>query len=179
VLKASTDLSNQFTSSEDYTPLQGILPPETVLLTELQDFIISGMEVRGTLANHFFNATKLQDLILADTLFEGTIPADLANQNPDLRTLILSNNNFNGTLPMTLGSLTNLTDLQVNGNKLSGPLADAVFSPLTRLRKYNWNERSCYSYSASHTFFPSQKTWSCRRTISLAVYQIACFPLDH
>lgn len=132
----SVDPGQDYVSSEDYTPLVGELPKETALLTELVDFIIYGMEVKGTITNKFANATGLQDLVLSNTTLEGNLPDELPMQNPNLRKLILSDNSFNGTIPTSFGTLKKLVDFQLDGNKLSGSIADDAFASLDSLSKF-------------------------------------------
>ena len=131
----SVDPGQDYVSSEDYTPLVGELPKETALLTELVDFIIYGMEVKGTITNKFSNATGLQDLVLSNTTLTGNLPDELPMQNPNLRKLILSDNFFNGTIPTSFGTLKKLVDFQLDGNKLSGSIADDAFASLDSLSK--------------------------------------------
>jgi len=131
------DPGQDYVGAEDYTPLKGMLPKETVLLTELVDFIIYGMEVKGTLSGHFANATKLEDLVFSNTTLTGTLPEELPAQNPNLKKLILSDNELNGTIPTSFGSLKYLTDLQLDGNKLLGSIADNAFASLNNLSKMN------------------------------------------
>jgi len=127
-----------------YTRLQGLLPPETVLFTELNEFNILNMGVGGNLTNHFSNASLLQTLVLGNTNFDGTIPLNLARQNPNLRKLVLSKNRFHGTLPTSLATLQYLTDLQLDQNMLSGHIADNAFSSLNNLgKKYRCTMKEC------------------------------------
>lgn len=109
--------------------LQGSLPPEMALLTELQTVHISGNPgLIGTIPSEIRSWEDfLFTLILSRNSLSGTIPATIG-QLRHVRTLWLNDNKFSGQLPSQLALLSQLTSLQIQNNQLTGTIPDAVAS---------------------------------------------------
>ena len=71
------------------------------------------------------NLTNLDELILSDNEFSGSVPSWLGNLT-NLYRLHLHNNQLSGALPPSLRNLANLEDLWLHGTQLCAP-TDAAF----------------------------------------------------
>ena len=68
----------------------------------------------------------LQQLLLDDNLFEGSIPKSFENLK-GVSTLNLSMNKLSGTIPEGIGSILDLQKLYLAHNKLSAVFSSASF----------------------------------------------------
>ena len=103
--------------------------PDLSALTNLEDLYLQDNQLRGTIPNlnTFFN---MQYLDLSQNLLEGAIP-DL-NSLGVLKGLYLHQNQLTEKIPPSLSYLTNLRELFLWGNQLSGPIPN--LSRLTSLQ---------------------------------------------
>ncbi|GKY99407.1 hypothetical protein MPSEU_000895400 [Mayamaea pseudoterrestris] len=131
VFRAGTD--SEF--SENDLMLDGELPREITLLTQLSAFIADGFQISGSITDTFSNSSKLQTLILSNNNISGEIPNSFAINNPELQTIIFSNNQMTGTLPSTIGQLARLVFLQLNGNAFGGTINANIFAMTTSLQR--------------------------------------------
>ncbi len=105
--------------------LNGYIPPEIGLLTEMIDLNLSVNHLTGHLPEEIGNLTKLTDLYLLSNNLEGKIPASIGNL-VNLQYLRLSSNQLSDTIPSQLGNLTNLISLELDNNNLSGQIPEAL-----------------------------------------------------
>jgi Leucine-rich repeat (LRR) protein len=124
------------TSGFENTLLNGALPYETNLLTELVSFIVDGVMLHGKLDGVFSKLTKLETLALPNNQLIGTIPQGLPLENINLKFLILSANGLTGTVPISIGSLSSLEGLQLDNNTFSGPVHEEIFHFTSKLGKF-------------------------------------------
>ena len=119
--------------------LIGTLPDELALLTNLSYlFVTDSKGLVGPLPNGLFAADSfqlLQDLVIVGCNITGTIPTTLGNM-PTLELIDLSDNDLTGTLPTELGQIVGLRVLEVNGNKLTGTIPSEL-GMLTKLTLLN------------------------------------------
>jgi len=140
--------------------LNGDIPTELILLSDLKYFRVNGNSLKGTIPSKIFaQATnleqfhahwnslsgvipsnlsglpKLQSLRVNKNKLVGTIPWQLSQLAEKLDTLDLSSNNLSGTIPFMLGDLSTLSDLNLSNNNLSGtiPVEFSNLSSLTNL----------------------------------------------
>eukprot|EP01034_Spumella_vulgaris_P046299 gene46299-57741_t len=81
----------------------------------------------------FGSMTKLNLLQLARNFFTGTIPSILSNAST-LGYLDLSVNYLTGTIPQSFGTLTNLSYIALFSNILTGQIKNSMMVELTQLR---------------------------------------------
>lgn len=98
--------------------LRGTLVPETVYLTELNTFVAYSMQLQGSIAGHFSNASNLASLVISNNAMTGSIPENIGTENSALTTLMLSGNKLTGTIPSSISTLTTLTDLELADNQV-------------------------------------------------------------
>jgi Leucine-rich repeat (LRR) protein len=77
-------------------------------------------QLNGALPNEI-GLPRLQELLLYNNQFMGTLPEGLYNST-NLLFLRLDMNNFDGTISNSVGALSNLIDLRVNNNTLTGTI---------------------------------------------------------
>ena len=125
--------------------LNGHIPPEIGLLTELTVLNLEFNQLGGSIPPELGTLRRLNSLALDNNLFDGPIPPELGDllhlTSLDLRHnwlsgdfppelgnlsslvyLDLSDNVIGGSIPPQLGNLSNLVFASLGGNQLSGPL---------------------------------------------------------
>jgi Leucine-rich repeat (LRR) protein len=144
--------------------LEGVIPDEIGLLTELQRLDIKGV-INGPVPSSFFQLTKLKSIAIRGTgqtekalltpeignltqlesleltnFLKGPIPATIGNLTK-LATLNLSAGELTGEIPAEMFNHTNLEVLNLSNNQLTGTLA-ASLGQLTKLRYFSvWNNQ--------------------------------------
>ena len=130
--------------------LEGTIPWELKLLTDLRSIIFHGNSLSGTIPERITEMTKLThldigyngdlsgtipssigaltqltylDLFYSDLV--GTIPASIGALTR-LTYLHLDENDLTGSIPSSIGALTQLTDVDLSQNKLSGSIPDEM-----------------------------------------------------
>ncbi|KAJ0650964.1 putative leucine-rich repeat domain superfamily [Helianthus annuus] len=101
--------------------LSGDFPTGILYLQKLQ---VLDLQVNDNLTGYipeFHGNSELKQLIVAQTNFQGSIPASIGNLT-HLNVLVLRSNAFTGTLPASVSNLTQLTHLDLSFNKLTGNL---------------------------------------------------------
>nr|XP_027104671.1 receptor-like protein 53 [Coffea arabica] len=114
------------------TQVYGKLPDHIFSLAKLQQLILDGTQVTGSLPN--FNCTAsymLSYLDLADTNFSGELPNTFGCLK-FLNSMLLDGCQFTGRLPESIGNLSQLTTMSLTHNSFSGPLP-SVISNLVQL----------------------------------------------
>jgi hypothetical protein len=115
--------------------LDGELPYEVTLLTNLLEFVADGFQLRGAISDSFSKSPDLQTLIISNNNITGEFPVNFANENPGLQIISFEGNQMTGTIPSSIGRLSNLLFLQIRGNDFSGPIDGATFASTTSLQR--------------------------------------------
>ncbi|KAG0532755.1 hypothetical protein BDA96_04G134300 [Sorghum bicolor] len=105
--------------------MNGILPPEVGLLSNLSYLDLSSNQLTGTIPPKIGQCRVLSFLCMSDNLLTGPIPQELGNCF-ELSDLDLSRNNLSGTIPVTLAKLQELYNLNLSYNSLSGGTSFSV-----------------------------------------------------
>ncbi|KAM7519171.1 hypothetical protein LguiB_018133 [Lonicera macranthoides] len=96
----------------------GLIPPGITRF--LKNIDLSYNMLNGSIPLDFLTASNLQYVDLSNNELDGAIPE---NMSQSLIRLRLGSNSFNGRIPsLYLGNLQNLTYLELDGNKLTGPI---------------------------------------------------------
>ena len=101
--------------------LNGHLPPELGMLTELRRLELPGNRLQGYVPDAIGDLAALTHLDLRWNSLDGQIPMSLANLTR-LASLLLSANRLTGPIPPDLGGLVHLTRLDLSHNELSGEI---------------------------------------------------------
>jgi hypothetical protein len=80
----------------------------------------------GEIPSEIFKLQKLEDLLLQESSFSGTLSEDFALLNATLEDLWLNENDFSGAIPVAFNELTKLEQLLVQGNDLVGSISDEI-----------------------------------------------------
>jgi Leucine-rich repeat (LRR) protein len=97
--------------------LQGELPSELALLSNLNRIHIQANLLRGSIPEEIWQLTSLEDLTIFDNQFSGQFPKEI-RQLSRLTNLVLETL-FSGTTP-ALNELSNLRYLELNNNLIEG-----------------------------------------------------------
>lgn len=92
---------------ENNMEIEGRLPTEFALFTDLRVFSISGTNMRAKIPDEYRSMTKLEDLRIAGTQVGGSIPYSLTGLT-NLKHLDLSGSRFRQSLPDFIGEFPNL-----------------------------------------------------------------------
>ena len=110
-----------------YNNLQGVLPPEIGLLTDLEEIYLEGgpeKSISGSLPLEMANLVALKEIHLANNDITGSIPLEFRAWS-ELELLDVSNNELRGALPDDLLSgWSRLGELNLASNLLTGRLPD-------------------------------------------------------
>ncbi|GAY69165.1 hypothetical protein CUMW_269910, partial [Citrus unshiu] len=120
--------------------LQGEIPREFGNLTELELMSLSENELQGEIPLEIGNLQNLEELDLGqnkliDNPLDGILPkTSVSNLSHSLEKFLMHNCNVSGAIPEEIANLTNLTIVDLGGNKLNGSI------PITlgKLRKLQW-----------------------------------------
>ncbi|KAJ6923899.1 receptor protein kinase TMK1-like [Populus alba x Populus x berolinensis] len=107
--------------------LAGPLPYFLGALSSLQNLRLSGNNLSGEIPASFKRSTSLRNLWLNNQNgggLSGTL--DVVTTMDSVNVLWLHGNQFTGTIPESIGNLTVLQDLNLNGNKLVGFVPDSL-----------------------------------------------------
>ncbi|MFQ6657355.1 hypothetical protein Gotur_027076, partial [Gossypium turneri] len=91
-------------------------------------FLISNNSFNGVVSSLICNATYLQILDLSHNYLSGTIPQCFGNLSHSLEFLNLRKNKFYGTIPPTFAEVCQLSNFNLNGNMLEGPLTPSILN---------------------------------------------------
>ncbi|XP_024199512.2 receptor-like protein EIX2 [Rosa chinensis] len=154
-----------------FNSIEGQLPKTVGRLCSLQLLDLSHNNLSGSIPDVFGNLSSLLDLYLGFNSIEGQLPKtigrlcslqsfDLSRNNHSgefsefinqvlfgcagnsLTSLYLSGNQLTGRIPERIGSLSNLEDLNVSMNSLTGVITEAHFSNLSKLQKLDLSSNS-------------------------------------
>ncbi|XP_076899020.1 leucine-rich repeat receptor-like protein kinase PEPR1 [Bidens hawaiensis] len=115
----------------DECGLEGSVPKQILLLSNLTFLSLRGNRLKGNLPAALANLISLEYLDLSTNNFNGELPVALTNLIT-LKHLYLYNNNISGKLPVALANLIGLEDLGLGYNNFSGELP-ASLANLTHL----------------------------------------------
>ncbi|TYI85393.1 hypothetical protein E1A91_D05G438900v1, partial [Gossypium mustelinum] len=91
-------------------------------------FLISNNSFNGEVSSLICNVTSLLILDLSHNNLSGTIPQCFGNLNNSLEFLNLKKNKFYGTIPPTFAEGCQLSNFNLNGNLLEGPLTPSILN---------------------------------------------------
>ncbi|MQM01620.1 hypothetical protein Taro_034377 [Colocasia esculenta] len=107
----------------------------------LENLWLFETNMSGSLPDSIGNLKFLKTLRLSNCIFSGSLPASFANLT-QLVFVDLSANNFSGRIP-SFASSTNLMELNLQNNSLTGPVPGWLFSlPALRTLQLNLNQLS-------------------------------------
>uniref|UniRef100_A0A0R0G198 Uncharacterized protein n=1 Tax=Glycine max TaxID=3847 RepID=A0A0R0G198_SOYBN len=120
--------------------LHGTISDALGNLTSLVELDLSANQLEGTIPTSLGNLTSLVALYLSYNQLEGTIPTFLGNlrnsREIDLTFLDLSINKFSGNPFESLGSLSKLSSLWIDGNNFQGVVKEDDLANLTSLTDF-------------------------------------------
>jgi hypothetical protein len=116
-------LTNMKQVSLEFNRLGGNLPPQWVSWSRLQTFTANNNTLTGFLPPNWGNLAQLRQLVLSHNRLTGSIPAHWNRLARNLKSLVLTGNrNMTGTLPRQLcmaGQTEALLTLNVSGTGLT------------------------------------------------------------
>jgi len=119
--------------------LDGTLPPELALLTDLRKLDLGVNSLRGELPSTLGDLPRLDSLQLDANAFKDRVPSRWRRLNK-LTTLDLSWNELTGSiLPAVFTGWTSMQSLRLNDNDLTGPLPTSIQN-MQNLRVLNLSE---------------------------------------
>ncbi|KAH7571175.1 hypothetical protein JRO89_XS05G0263900 [Xanthoceras sorbifolium] len=107
------------------------IPPSLSNLQSVTRLDLRGNRFVGTIPENFVNLTQLSSLDLSDNQLSGPIPSSLSGLS-NLESFYLFNNSLNGTIPSSISELVKLSSISVSSNYLSGE--PYMFAKLTNLK---------------------------------------------
>ncbi|TYH75038.1 hypothetical protein ES332_D05G445800v1 [Gossypium tomentosum] len=105
--------------------IRGNLP---IPASKISVFLISNNSFNGEVSSLICNLTSLRILDLSHNNLSGTIPQCFGNLSNSLEFLNLKKNKFYGTIPPTFAKGCQLSDFNLNGNLLEGPLTPSILN---------------------------------------------------
>ncbi|KAL5173724.1 Receptor-like protein EIX2 [Glycine soja] len=126
--------------------LHGTISDALENLTSLVELDLSYNQLEGTIPTSLGNLTSLVELDLSHNQLEGTIPTFLGNlrnlREINLKYLYLSFNKFSGNPFESLGSLSKLSYLYIDGNNFQGVVKEDDLANLTSLERFFASENN-------------------------------------
>ncbi|KAJ3097138.1 hypothetical protein HDU96_000495, partial [Phlyctochytrium bullatum] len=123
-------LENLYFDNNTFT---GPIPDSISDMRALVELSFDGNKFSGDLPKGLFQLTDLTYLSLFDNQFTGSIPSDIGNL-VKLVDFGASDNRLEGNLPVEINKLTQLETFYVAGNRLSGQIPKGAFGTQTNLR---------------------------------------------
>ncbi|KFK33028.1 hypothetical protein AALP_AA6G321000 [Arabis alpina] len=109
------------------TSMRGFLVPEIGQITYLQELILHGNILMGTIPKEIGKLKKLKILDLGNNHLTGPVPAEIGNL-ASIKIINLQSNGFTGKLPPEIGNLKHLRELHLDRNRLQGSIPVASTS---------------------------------------------------
>lgn len=114
--------------------IQGTIPTEIGRLKSLGHLCLARNSLSGVIPTKIGRLGKtLTTLRLQYNWLSGTMPTELGALTQRLRELWVYANSLTGTIPSELGKLARLTELEINGNLMTGPVPVEILRGLTGL----------------------------------------------
>ncbi|KAH6818229.1 Leucine-rich repeat protein kinase family protein [Perilla frutescens var. frutescens] len=113
--------------------IRGFIAPEFYKLSTLQELILHGNLLIGTIPKEIGLLKNLKVLDLGSNQLTGSIPHEIGNLT-GIQKIDLHSNGLTGKLPYELGSLRYLEELQLEKNKLTGTIPAANNSDFSSLK---------------------------------------------
>lgn len=127
--------ANTITPNREKHVLEGTLPRDIGVLSDMEMFVVSTYKLRGPIEGVFTLWNKVLNIWMEDNQFTGTLPTNLDQETPLLRSLRLSGNRVKGEIPTSMGNLASLRDLRLDENELTGSILPS-FGNLVNLSEY-------------------------------------------
>ncbi|TYJ38681.1 hypothetical protein E1A91_A04G008700v1 [Gossypium mustelinum] len=105
--------------------IRGNLP---IPASTIKVFLISNNSFNGEVSSLICNASSLRIVDLSHNNLSGTIPQCFGNLSKTLEFLNLKKNKFYGTIPPTFAKGCQLSNFNLNGNLLEGPLTLSILN---------------------------------------------------
>ena len=120
----------------DRTSMRGTISSKAADLTELASLSLTSLGLRGEIPSELGSLSKLIRLDLGGNELTGRIPPPLKNLN-NLEVLALYSNDLRGGIPKELGDLGRLTSIEIYENRSLGGAIPAELGKLTNLENLN------------------------------------------
>lgn len=121
-----TVTASSFGNERLKTLLQGTLPRDLSLLSDIEFFQLPDFELQGSLEGVFASWSKVRLIRLDKNRFTGSLPINLGVETPSIQTLNLAQNDFAGAIPQSWGRLQQLNTLQLGNNQLGGRISPVL-----------------------------------------------------
>ncbi|KAM0828011.1 hypothetical protein ACQ4PT_067825 [Festuca glaucescens] len=99
---------------------QGSIPESLGQLSSLHVLNLKDNNLSGVIPPAIYTNTSITYLSLSLNQLVGRIPADIGHTLPNITDLILGGNQLHGTIPASLGNATNLQNIDLRQNSLTG-----------------------------------------------------------
>lgn len=103
------------------TPLATFLPTEIYEMPDLQEIVVYGNQMKGTIPTGFGKMTQLKSMSMSGNSLTGTIPTELGLMS-SVMNMYLWGCQLSGPIPSQLGLLRQMEDLELLGNRLDGSI---------------------------------------------------------
>ncbi|XP_068316494.1 probable LRR receptor-like serine/threonine-protein kinase At3g47570 [Pyrus communis] len=116
-----SNISSLEAFSAGFNNLGGIIPDIFGRLTNFSFLVLEGNDLSGTIPPSVFNHSSLDTFAVGlNYNLQGTVPSNLGNSCPSLRTYAIDDNKFSGTIPVSISNASNLFELALHRNQLRG-----------------------------------------------------------
>ena len=112
-------------------PIRGTIPPELGNLSKLQTLVIEDSLLSGEIPSQLSTMPNLLELRISRTQTSGSIPSQLS-QLPALERLIIRDTNITGSIPSELSMIGTLVEIDLYNNALTGEVPP-TFSQLSNV----------------------------------------------
>ncbi|PKU73037.1 Putative leucine-rich repeat receptor-like serine/threonine-protein kinase [Dendrobium catenatum] len=126
--------------------IESEIPESFAKLMKLRYIGLSNNKLHGRLPTSLlYNCTKLSYIDLSNNSFTGSIPPQLGNQLLLLENLLLYQNKLTGDIPVSFSNLTQMVEIDLEENFLSGILPSDILSQMPYLQILHL---SCNNFSS-------------------------------
>lgn len=123
--------------------LNGKISPSIKKLSKLIKFRLSNTQVGGRIPDEVFELKRIEEIDFSTANFSGPISNSFVSLSDSLNRLYLHSNKFVGTVPAGFGMLSNLNDLTLHENMLSGSVSPTICALNLRILTTSCEEVSC------------------------------------